>query len=162
MKALVNKEYLLEKFPGKGGWTFARIPEILQNKENPFGWVTVKGTINGYKISNYKLMPMGNGCLFLPVKAAIRKAIGKQEGDYVKIILFADNDPLPIPQEMLDCLRDEPLAYKYFFEMTSAEQKKYIDWIYAAKKESTRIDRMANAILRISNGLKLTKSEPSN
>lgn len=162
MKALVNKEYLLEKFPGKGGWTFARIPEILQNKENPFGWVTVKGSINGYEISNYKLMPMGNGCLFLPVKAAIRKVIGKKEGDYVKIILYADNDPLVIPQEMLDCLRDEPLAYKHFFELTSAQQKQYIDWIYAAKKESTRIDRMAAAIHRISTGLKLTKSEPSN
>jgi hypothetical protein len=26
-KPLTDKEYLLEKFPGKGGWTFARIPE---------------------------------------------------------------------------------------------------------------------------------------
>jgi hypothetical protein len=25
-KPLVNKEYLLEKFPGKGGWTYAAIP----------------------------------------------------------------------------------------------------------------------------------------
>lgn len=162
MNALVNKKYLLEKFPGKGGWTFARIPEILQNKENPFGWVTVKGSIDGYKINHYKLMPMGNGSLFLPVKAAIRKAIRKKEGDYVTIILFPDNDPFSLPKEILDCLRDEPLAHKHFFEMTTGQQKQYVDWIYAAKKESTRIDRMAIAIQRISNGLKLTKSEPSN
>ena len=25
---LVDKEYLLEKFPGKGGWTYALIPKI--------------------------------------------------------------------------------------------------------------------------------------
>lgn len=162
MKALVNKQYLLEKFPGKGGWTFARIPEILQNKQNPFGWVTVKGSIDGYEIRNYKLMPMGNGSLFLPVKAAIRKVIGKKEGDYVTVILFPDNDPVTIPQEMLDCLRDEPLAYKHFLEMTTAQQKHYVDWVYAVKKESTRIDRIATAIQRISNGLKLTKNEPSN
>ena len=45
-KPLVNKEYILEKFPGKGGWTFASIPEVLQNKNTPFGWVKVKGTID--------------------------------------------------------------------------------------------------------------------
>ena len=50
MKPLVDKKYLLEKFSGKGGWTFARIPEILQNKNAPFGWVKVRGTIDGYKI----------------------------------------------------------------------------------------------------------------
>lgn len=73
MKPLVNKKYLLEKFHGKGGWTYARIPEILQNKKNTFGWVKVKGSIDGYEIKKCHLMPMGNGKLFLPVKAAIRK-----------------------------------------------------------------------------------------
>ena len=34
---LVNRKFLLEKYPGKGGWTYAAIPEILQNKNNPFG-----------------------------------------------------------------------------------------------------------------------------
>jgi len=41
---LVNKKYLLKKFAGKGGWTFAEIPEILQNKNNPFGWVNYDGS----------------------------------------------------------------------------------------------------------------------
>ncbi|CAN5681188.1 hypothetical protein BH10BAC2_BH10BAC2_03330 [soil metagenome] len=41
-KPFVNREYKLEKFPGKGGWTFVQITEILQNKSNPFGWVKVK------------------------------------------------------------------------------------------------------------------------
>ena len=45
---LVNGKYLLEKFPGKGGWTFAAIPEVLQNKNNPFCWVKVKGSIDDY------------------------------------------------------------------------------------------------------------------
>jgi hypothetical protein len=74
---LVNGDYLLQKFPGKGGWTYAAIPEILQNKKNPFGWVKVKGSVDGYELKQYKLMPMGEGRLFLPVKAAIRKKIKK-------------------------------------------------------------------------------------
>lgn len=28
-KPLVDKDYLLQKFEGKGGWTYAEIPEIL-------------------------------------------------------------------------------------------------------------------------------------
>ena len=79
---LVNKTYLLEKFQGKGAWTFAQIPEILQDKNAPFGWVRVRGTIDGFEIKGYHLMPMGNGKLFLPVKAEIRKKIKKQSGDF--------------------------------------------------------------------------------
>ena len=85
-KPLVNATYLLQKFPGKGGWTYAAIPEIIQDKTKPFGWVTVRGSIDDYELKQYKLMPMGEGRLFLPVKAAVRKAIKKEAGDYVKII----------------------------------------------------------------------------
>ena len=38
-KLLANKEYLLEKSPGKGGWTYTVIPEILPDKNAPFSWV---------------------------------------------------------------------------------------------------------------------------
>lgn len=63
-KPIVNNKYLLEKYPGKGGWTYAAIPEVLQDKHSPFGWVKVKGHIDDFEIKNYKLMPMGNGHLF--------------------------------------------------------------------------------------------------
>lgn len=145
-KPLVNKKYLLEKFPGKGGWTFARVPEIPQDKKAPFGWVKVKGSIDGVEFSKYHLMPMGDGNLFLPVKAETRKKIKKKEGDWVHVILYADNEPLQAPEEMLDCLREEPAALKFFESLTEGERKLYINWIYSAKKEETKIDRMAKAV----------------
>ena len=43
-KPLVDKKYLLEKFPCKGGWTYTIIPEILPDKNSPFSWVKVKGS----------------------------------------------------------------------------------------------------------------------
>jgi len=93
-KALVNREYLLDKFPGKGGWVYTIIPEILPDKKSPFGWVKVKGSIDGFEISNYRLMPtgmeQGKGQLFLAVKSEIRKKIKKGKGDYVHIILYPD------------------------------------------------------------------------
>lgn len=33
---LVDKDYLLERTPGNGGWTYAPIPEVPQDKKAPF------------------------------------------------------------------------------------------------------------------------------
>jgi hypothetical protein len=148
-KALVNKKYLLEKYPGKGGWTYARIPEIKKDKKAHFGWVKVRGTIDGIEIRKYHLFPIKDSGMFLPVKAEIRKKIKKQEGDYVHVILYPDNEPLDLPEEMLLCLKEEPAALRFFKSLSDAEQKHYIQWIYSAKKEETKIDRMAASINRL-------------
>lgn len=158
-KPLVNKEYLLEKYPGKGGWTYARIPEVLQNKNSPFGWVKVKGRIDDYEIKNYKLMPMGNGQLFLPVKSDIRKKIGKKEGDWVKVILYPDNAPTEIPEEFLDCLKEDPIAYKTFLTYTDGQQKEFIDWVYSAKTDDTKVERVVLALNKLLKQEKLKKSK---
>ncbi|WP_246581525.1 YdeI/OmpD-associated family protein [Echinicola shivajiensis] len=142
--ALIDREYLLEKFPGKGGWTYAAIPEIKPAKHQHFGWVTVKGSIDGYELKHYKLMPMGNGELFLPVKAAIRKKIKKEPGDSVRVILYLDESPLEIPDELMDCFGNEPKgALEKFRGLSDGNQKRYLDWIYSAKKEDTKADRIA-------------------
>ncbi len=159
MKPLVNKKYILERFQGKGGWTYARIPEILPAKNAHFGWVKVRGTIDGFEIRKYHLMPMGNGKLFLPVKSEIRKKINKHEGDYVHVILFPDEEPLEIPEEMLLCLKDEPKALTFFNSLTESEQKFYIQWIYSAKKEETKVNRLAKTIDKFMLGLKLYDKE---
>lgn len=159
MKPLVDNKYLLEKFQGKGGWTFVRIPEIPQDKHAYFGWVKVRGTIDSFEIRKYHLMPMGNGQLFLPVKAEIRKKIKKQEGDHVHVILYPDDEPLETPEEMLLCLKEEPKALAFFKSLTESEQKFYIQWIYSAKKEETKINRLAKTIDRLLEGKKLYDKE---
>jgi hypothetical protein len=156
---LVDKEYLLQKYPGKGGWTYAAIPEVLQDKHAQFGWVKVKGFIDHHELRNYRLMPMGNGSLFLPVKAEIRKKLGKSAGDKVHVILFADNDPMEIPEEFLLCLKDEPAAYRIFLRYTESEQKAYIDWIYSSKKSETIVERIVKSIERIRKKQKLSDKD---
>ena len=143
---IVNNTYLLEKYPGKGGWTYAAIPEVLQDKKSPFGWVRVKGSIDDFEIKNHKLMPMGNGKVFLPVKASIRKKIGKEEGDYVRVVLFSDNSPTEIPEELLDCLKEDPVSYRTFLNYTDGQQKEFIDWIYSAKTDNTKVGRIAETL----------------
>lgn len=159
-KPLVNANYLLRKFPGKGGWTYAEIPEILQNKNNPFGWVKVKGTIDGFELKQYKLMPMGNGKLFLPVKAEIRKKIKKQEGDYVKVILYSDESLLEIPLEIIECFKNESKKiFETFLSFTEGEQKVYLDWIYKAKTDETKANRVIRMMNRVQKKLKFYDKE---
>lgn len=150
VEPLVNREYLLEKFPGKGGWTYALIPEILQDKHSHFGWVIVNGSIDGSEIKKFHLMPSGNGQLLLSVKAEIRKKIKKQAGDYVHIVLYADNTPLDIPEELNLCLREDEEAWQFFRSLNENEQHNYVKWIYSAKTEETRVERMAKTLDRLS------------
>ena len=146
---LVNNTYLLKKFPGKGGWTYASIPEVLQDKTAPFGWVKVRGTIDDYEFKHFKLMPMGDGTLFFPVRAEIRKKIKKETGDEVHIILYQDLSAIEIPDELLICLKDEPLAHKRFLSLSEGKQKEIIDWISQAKKEETKVERIASSIEKL-------------
>ena len=146
---LVDREYLLDKFPCKGGWTYTLIPEVLPDKHSPFGWVKVKGSIDGYEFNNYRLQPMGDGCLFFAVKAEIRKAIKKEVGDVVRIILYRDNTPLEIPEELIACLKDEPNAYENFQQLTESKQKEFIDWIYSAKTDETKVKRIVATIDKV-------------
>ena len=148
-RQLVNKEYLLEKYPGKGGWTFAAIPEVLQDKHSHFGWVRVNGSIDGFEIKNYHLMPMGNGTLFMPVRAEIRKKIGKKEGDWVRIVLYEDSGITDIPDEFLLCLQSDEVAFNRFHDLSESEKKEHLDWIYSAKKEDTRVDRIAKTLNKL-------------
>ena len=155
-KPLVDKEYLLEKFPCKGGWTFTIIPEILPDKHSPFGWVKVKGSIDGYEFKNYRLQPTvhGDNRLFFAVKAEIRKVIRKEAGDYVHIILYPDNDPVEIPEELLLCLQEEPEALRFFNSLNENEQSNYVKWIYAAKTDQTKVNRIAKTLDRLTKNQK--------
>jgi hypothetical protein len=153
-KPLVNKKYLLEKFPCKMGWTYAEIPEILPDKKSPYGWVKVKGSIDGYEISKYHLMPSGKGTLMLGIKSEIRKIIKKQAGDYVHVILYPDNEPLEVPEELLLCLQDDAEALQFFNSLNENEQYSYVKWIYSAKTEQTKVDRLSKSLIRLAKGLK--------
>ena len=147
IKPLVDKECLLEKFPGKGGWTYADIPEVAPDKHSWFNWVKVRGFIDDYEIQHARLMPKGDGMLFLPVKTAIRKAIKKQAGDMVRIILYPDDTSVELPNELKDCFDFEDHRLKEAFEKEpEGRRKEFIDWIFEAKKEETKAKRIAKCI----------------
>jgi hypothetical protein len=77
---MLNKSFSakLQKSPNKGGWTYVVWPGSVKFFGTK-GLVKISGTIDGHPFRGF-FMAMGEGRHMLPVKAEIRKVIGKDVG----------------------------------------------------------------------------------
>ena len=76
-------EARLQKGENPGAWTCVVLDDVLE-LFGTRGLVKIRGVIDGEPFTG-ALMAQGDGTHRLPVKAALRKAIGKEAGDTVHV-----------------------------------------------------------------------------
>lgn len=152
LKVLVDGDFTLEKFPQKGGWTYVLFPELEKPKAY-FGMLKVTGKIDSHELGQVTLMPFGNGKLFLPVNAQIRKLIQKGVGDLVRVNLF-----LPVNDEaetdfseaqILECLKEEPMAWKNFQLLSREKRDQELQEILRLQVEDRKVEKIVQLIERL-------------
>lgn len=159
---------ILQKFDQKGdktGWTYIDIPVDVTTALKPGQKTTfrVKGKLDNFAISQVALLPMGrsecrtttgsDGTFIMPINVTMRRGIRKEAGATVRVELDADDSPIPLSADLLDCLPDDAVAQAHFNTLSKSHQNYFSNWIEEAKTPATKADRIAKSIRGLAMGL---------
>lgn len=128
--------------------------EIPFDVEGVFGSkrVKVKASFDGvqYRGSIVRM----SGCYMIGMTQELRKKIGKQPGDKVRVELEKDEEErlIELPDDFKNALERNKDAGGFFEKLSYTKKKEYIQWILEAKKGDTRSSRLEKTIILLREG----------
>jgi len=137
-----------------GGGACVLFPYDVEKEFATKGRVPVKVTFDGVPYTG-SLVKYGRPQHMMPILKAIREQIGKQPGDSVQVELWRDEAErtLDVPAPFAALLKKEKLLAG-FEKLSYTHRKEYYRWIAEAKKEETRLNRMAKVVEMLRGGVK--------
>jgi hypothetical protein len=141
-------------YPGRGGGAYVLFPYDVEKEFATKGTVPVQASIEGVPYTG-SLMKYGSPQHMLGVAKAIRQQLGKQPGDTIEVELWKDKEirTVEAPPELQRLLKKEGLL-PFFEKLSYTHRKEYCRWITEAKKEETRLNRLAKAVEMLKKGVK--------
>lgn len=113
------------------------------------GGIRIKGTIDGYPFAGMSLMPMKAGTRLLAIRAEIRKAIRKEAGQKITIILERDTAEPEVPEELKKAFEASPEAKKMFDSLSYSYKVNYAKPVTTAVNKATRERRAVDAVIKL-------------
>ncbi|MBD7912751.1 MULTISPECIES: YdeI/OmpD-associated family protein [Clostridium] len=139
---------------GRGG----AYVEIPFNVEEVYGAkrVKVKATFDDTPYRG-SIVKMGTECHIIGITKEIRNKINKDIGDRILVTVEKDEEErvVEIPEEFKEKIDSEKEALEFWNELSFSNKKKYVNWVYSAKREETRNKRIEIAIEKLINKEKL-------
>lgn len=153
---MIQFSTLIKKFGNQGektGWTYIDIPakfaeQLIAGNKKSF---RVKGKLDELPVKAIALIPMGGGDFIMALNTALRKNLRKRKGDTLIVNLQVDKVPIQPQPELVDCLKDEPIAIDAFNKLKGSYRNYFIKWIDAVKSDNAKAKRIAavvNAMVR--------------
>ena len=102
-------------------------------------------------------MPKGDGSHYMIVNKSVQGQAGVERGDTVTVVLGRDEAPrtVEVPEALRVALQADPAAQQFFKRLSYSHQKEYTDWLASAKREETRLRRVAKAVAMLTEGKRL-------
>ncbi len=152
---MIKFKTAVEKFDKQGektGWTYIGITAAQARRINPGVKVgyRVKGKLDAFDFEKTALLPMGGGAFILPLKASVRKAIGKRQGDKLLVAIELDQRQIQPSADFMKCLKEDVEAMKFFKILPGSHQRYFSKWIDDAKTMQTKTKRIVMALTAFS------------
>lgn len=115
------------------------------------GYIPVQGTLNGHAF-RAGLVPLGKGRHRLYVNGQMRKAVGVNVGDKIRVVLDYDAKPrtMPVPEPLTQALKANPTAKKAWENLTPSKRKEiltYLNWLKGPEALERNVARTIKILL---------------
>jgi len=147
-------ETVLKRHPDMNA-TYFMVPFKVEDVYRTKGMAKVKINIKGISHRGL-LMPLGNGKHCMGIKQELRKQMGIEAGDKIKVSMEPDMDKriVKLRPDFKKVLNKNKKLKGFFDTLSYTRRKEYAGWIESAIKDETRKSRLKKSMEMLAKGIK--------
>ncbi len=136
-------EFEGEFYKGPQGGIYIDFPFDVNESFGRTGVIRTKVWFDGlfYRLS---LLPRSDGANYYHIRKEIREALGKNEGDLLKVIVEPDHDPpqVELPEYLQWLLDDDPGMKNIFMKLSWSLKKQLVEYVEQPKTNDAKVNRV--------------------